>query len=406
MPVLPGRTLLVALLVPIGLSAAAIADPSLVSYVFAADAAFLLVAILDLGFVAGRPLSIRRRAPRVASLGRTFEVELELESRARFPLSLRLMIDVDPAALASDSPAEPRELEPLALEVPTAGRIRTRVELRPTRRGRVELGDHFVRFASPGGFWVRQQRIAARDSIRVVPDSSKGRAAELTEPSTTQTIVMIDLEDRRAFDSMLTTAACLAESCARRSMPCGLVAFAGQTKRVVAPRAGRAAKLRLLSAIAELNSVDEPVSFEAGFASARGLVRSHSILLVLTHVDDDATLEELVEQARSAARAHSLIVALIRDPEVAELALLEGMDAHTASLARCASDVVASWRRAALALERAGVMVLEVNPDQLTESFLNALSSVASARNEDSSEYGPDSARARPEIDDRSMMGS
>ena len=49
----------------------------------------------------------------------------------------------------------------------------------PTRRGAYELGDHFVRYASPLGLLVRQTRLRARSPVKVYPDVALVRTYEL-----------------------------------------------------------------------------------------------------------------------------------------------------------------------------------------------------------------------------------
>src|SRR6185295_9241322 len=49
----------------------------------------------------------------------------------------------------------------------------------PSRRGAYELGDHFVRYASPLGLLIRQVRIPARTPVKVYPDVALVRTYEL-----------------------------------------------------------------------------------------------------------------------------------------------------------------------------------------------------------------------------------
>jgi hypothetical protein len=51
--------------------------------------------------------------------------------------------------------------------------------LKAMMRGAQKIGDHYVRYASPAGFWIRQLRIPAETKLRVFPDVQAVRHYEL-----------------------------------------------------------------------------------------------------------------------------------------------------------------------------------------------------------------------------------
>lgn len=171
MPIIPGRTLLWVLLLPLVLSLVTIFDRTYLMTMLLADVGILVLAVVDVLLVLRSPLRIERKTPSTASLARSITVELTLRNDGRRPLQVQIQQDFPDDMTASDLPVE--------LNVPGGQVGRTAYRIKAMRRGAHSLGDHFLRFPSPGGLWIRQQRIAAQDLIRVYPDVQAVRHYEL-----------------------------------------------------------------------------------------------------------------------------------------------------------------------------------------------------------------------------------
>src|SRR5690606_37679925 len=137
-------------------------ERSLVWPALALDLVIALAAAAD-ALLARRPqIFVRRVAADVMSIGRVNLVTLELRSRARRRLRVRLTVDLFEHAQSPDLPLE--------LDLAAGERRAVDLHLIPQRRGRYVLGDHWVRYPSPLGLWHRQLRLPGRQAIRVYPD--------------------------------------------------------------------------------------------------------------------------------------------------------------------------------------------------------------------------------------------
>ncbi|MBI2375291.1 MAG: VWA domain-containing protein [Deltaproteobacteria bacterium] len=366
MPVVPGPTLLFAILIPLAISAFAIAGPELRREALAADVAIALFAAVDLLFVRRPLVAIRRVVPPIASIGRTLMLELEAESLARFPLALKILVDVEPSARVDGSM--------LLLELPALARRTLHLPVRPRQRGELRIGASFVRYASPAGFWIRQLRLDAEDSIFVAPDLRGARdlaGAAVAEPSTERLVVLVDagrsFRAPHALDSALDTAVAISARCAERRDEIGLVVFRQRAVRVLPPRSNRTTHAAFVKALSAIEAADEPVSYEAALRAAHAHSRGSSRVVLFARITDEQSLVELLEAVGGHAQRREVIVALLRDPEVDQLARAGG------GAQRVAERVVSLWDRAALALVRLGATAVVAPPSELRAATLRAL---------------------------------
>ena len=105
------------------------------------------------------------------SLARPVDVTLEVKNLLRRKVRFKI----------NDAVFEQAEAEGLPQEVEIGAGLVRRVtyRLRSMQRGPQTLGPHFVRYASPGGFWIRQIRIPAENTVRVFPDVQAVRHYEM-----------------------------------------------------------------------------------------------------------------------------------------------------------------------------------------------------------------------------------
>ena len=169
---IPSRALVLLLVAPLVLGLAAAAEASLVWPMLATDGGILLAAMMDAMLARRRLVTVTRSVePGVFSVGRPNVVRLELRSLAGRATKVQVVDDLFEHATADELPLE--------VELPPRGRVAAQYRVTPSRRGQYELGDHWVRYRSPLGLWIRQLRIPARDTVRVYPDVQAVRAYEL-----------------------------------------------------------------------------------------------------------------------------------------------------------------------------------------------------------------------------------
>lgn len=425
MPFVPGRSLVLALLAPLLLALSAAAEPSLVPLVLAVDAGLLALAVVDLLFVMRPRIQVTRTLPETLSLARPVQVELEIRNLARRRLVVSLNDDVF---------AESRtEGLPLVVEVGAGQVKRASYRLSAMARGVRTLGDHWVRYASPAGFWVRQVRLPATTDVRVYPDVQAVRhyellarqnrdvwASRLTKMRGGDTeferlrdylpdddfrrvdwkatarrrklttreyqleknqnvLFLVDCgrlmtavwDDLTALDYALNATLMLSHVAVRRGDLVGLIAFDEKVQRLVPPKGGVKASNQIIQATFDLFPRMVESDYDAAFRTLRTHVKRRTLVVFITHAIDDATARRVQALSRELLPQHLPLVVLLKDREV------EARAHRTASTpeelgAQAAAAEILMWKdRLITELSRGGVMVLDVLHHQLTGAVVS-----------------------------------
>ncbi len=423
---IPSRALVVLLVAPLLLGRAAAADTSLVWPMLATDGGILLAAFADAMMARRRLVSVSRSVePGVFSVGRPNPVQLELRSLAGRALKVQLVDDLFDHATADGMPVE--------LELPPRGRVAAQYRVTPSRRGQYELGDHWVRYRSPLGLWIRQLRIPAADTVRVYPDVQAVRAYELlarqnrememvratrlrggesefeclreyTRDDEYRSIdwkatahkrklisrqyqlernqtVMFALDCGRLmtarvdglplFDHALNSALMLAHVAGRTGDQVGLFTFSDNVHSYVAPTSGPQMARRLVQTTFAVHPALRESNFQNAFLRVGAQLRKRSLLVILTQVIDDTAATELLRTTRSLGPRHLPLCVLFRDPDLEQAARPRNDRAPDLYQAAAAAELLA-WRDRLLRdLKRAGALVLDVSPRELTPALIN-----------------------------------
>ena len=422
---IPARPLVLLSLVPLALGALVLVDRSMLWPMLGVDVALVLVALGDLA-LAWRPLvSVSREAPDVFSLGRPNRVRLSLRSQARRRLSMRVTDDLFDDARAIGLPAE--------LSLPRRGTGSVEYQVEPSRRGAYALGDHFVRYPSPLGLWIRQLRLPAKDPVRVYPDLLRIRTYELLarqdrelalvratrmkggeseferlreytkddeyrsvdwkatarrqkliarqyQMESNQNVVFVleagrlmtaEVDGLSQFDHALNASLMLAHVAARAGDRVGLVGFDDRVRAFVPPGAGPRAGRRLIQASYGLHPRLVEPDWDAAFEQIGVRLRKRSLVVIFTQVVDDAAAEIVVKRTRGLLPRHLPLLVLFRDVEVERM-----LDAGTSDAvdlyARGAAAELTRWRELLVRdLRRAGANVLEAVPGELTGALVS-----------------------------------
>ncbi|AUX43039.1 hypothetical protein SOCE26_044790 [Sorangium cellulosum] len=427
---IPSRALVLLAVVPLALAALTLVDRTVLWPMLAADAAIALVAALDAA-LARRPLvSVRRKAPRVLSIGRPSPVTLELRSTARRALTVAVRDDLFEAAEAPELP--------LAAELPARGRAELRYHVQPNRRGAFALGDHHVRYPSPLGLWTRQIRVEARSPVRVYPDVQAVRAYELLarqereqsmfrasrrrggeseferlreyrrgdeyrsidwkgtarrqklisreyQLESNQSIMLLldagrlmtaETGSLSLFDHALNATLMLAHVAARGGDHVGLLAFADGVRCFAPPAGGPRAAHRIVQAGYDLHPELVETSYAEAFGALSMRVRKRTLVVIFTQVVDDVAAGELLRQTRGLLPRHLPLCVLFRDSDVdglLEPARERGGGASDAELyvKGAAAELMGHRDRLIRDLKRHGALVLDVGTSELTPGLIN-----------------------------------
>ena len=425
MPVLPGRALLLALLAPLMLSLVAIAEPSTVIPMLIIDAVIIVLALVDLAFGWRPGIEITRTVPEILSLARPVTVRLDVKNKLRRKVQVRI----------NDAVFAESETEGLPVRL-TVGRgvIRSgSYRLRAMARGPHIVGEHWVRYPSPAGFWVRQLKLPAEDEVRVYPDVQAVRHYELlartsrelmTSRATkmrggdteferlrdflpddewrridwratarrrkmtvreyqiekNQNIVfMLDCgrmmtavwDDLTALDYALNATLMLSHVAIRRGDQVGLIAFDETVTRLMKPRGGTSASNQIIQTTYDLFPKMVEADYESAFRTLKLHVRKRTLVVFISHAIDEQTAERVQRLSRDLLPTHLPLVVLIKDRALVERALMRATNNEEICTQAAAAEMLL-WRdRVHRELTRAGVLVLDVLHHQLTGALLS-----------------------------------
>jgi uncharacterized protein (DUF58 family) len=424
MPVIPGRTLLLALVLPLILALVVLVQPSTLVLMLLADAAVLLIALFDLGFVIRPAVAVSRSVPGTLSLARPVAVMLEAKNRSRRQLRLSIHDAVFAEAKTEGLPVE---------LVVSPGVVRSgSYRLSAMARGPHVLGAHHVRYPSPLGFWVRQLELPAEDRLKVYPDvqavrhyemlarqnrdafssrliklrggdteferlrdylpddefkrldwKATARRRKLTvreyQLEKNQNVVfMVDCgrtmtavwDKLTALDYALNAVLMLSHVAIRRGDQVGLLAFDERVTRLVKPRGGISASNQIIQSTYDLFPRMVESDYDAAFRALRTHVKKRTLVVFISHAIDDVTARRFQRLTRELLPQHLPLCVLLKDRELESRASQLAETLEDACVQGAAAEILL-WRdRITTQMERAGVMVLDVLHAQLTGALV------------------------------------
>jgi len=426
--VIPSRLFVLLMLVPLALAIAAIADRTLLWPMLGADGFIALVAAMD-ALLARRPLvEVRRSSREVFSIGRSNLVTLELRSKARRKLHVRVTDDLFEHASAPELP--------LALDLRPGAREQASYRVVPHRRGTYALGDHTIRYGSPLGLWIRQITQRASQPVRIFPDvqavrdyellarQSRDAAARATrrrggasefealreyqrddeyrkidwkatarrhkliartyQLERDQSVVfMLDAgrlmtaesDALSLFDHALNATLMLTYVASRGGDQVGLMTFADRVLTYLPPGPGKSASQRLIRSLFAVHPDLVETDYEGAFTSLGPRLRKRSLVVLFTQILDHNAAQQLLRLTRGLLPRHLPLVVLLRDPSIEALVQIENDQFapgdHRPYITAAAAEVL-SWREKLIRdLKRAGALVLDVLPRELSPSLVN-----------------------------------
>jgi uncharacterized protein (DUF58 family) len=424
--VIPSLRLVIATAIPVLLSLGALADATLLWPMLGVDAAVIGVALLDLFLGLGRPVTARRVAPRVLSVGRDNPVTVEIESRARRRLEVLIKDDLPEEMVSSDLPAR--------IELPPRGRRTITYHVRPSRRGALVLGDHPLRHPTPLGFWWRPTRVRAADTVRVYPDVQAVRTYDLLAKQNRETLmaraarlrggeteferlrdhqrddpfrfidwkatarrqkltvrehqkerdqlVVCVLDSGRLmtaetgglthFDHALNATLMMAHVATRSGDQIGLISFDREVRAYLPPTGGARATQRLVNVAYDLHPAMVETDFSVAFDLLTRRLRKRALVVVFTQVVDDVSAGRLLHFIRGLPRRHLPVCVLFRDGEIDRLVEEDQAAGEVGPYVRGAAAEAVLWRdRLVRDLKAGGAHVLHPLPQSLTPALIN-----------------------------------
>jgi uncharacterized protein (DUF58 family) len=417
----------------VGAAALALAAPLALRWPAAAgllpalDLLWLGALALDLALTpAPRTLEVARRSPAAFGVGRVAAVRYRWRHRARRSLLLAVRERLpDPLGGA----ATPTRL----LRVPPGEGLEERLELMPIHRGVGEGGAMAVRVGGPLGLAWRQAALtlpwtatiypvvpdaplralplqAARrreaglrtlrrpgegrlfeglrewvpgDDTRIIDWKATARrgkpiARQYEDERRQQVLIAVDagrlltaeVGGVARLESVIVAALQLARAAVEHDDNVGLMVFADEVQRYMAPARGRRALRAVLEGLARTEGRLAESDYPAAFRQLAAHNRKRALTVLFTDVIDRTASEVLVAHAATLRPRHLPLAVTLRDPALEALAA-ERPATPAAAFERAAAEELLGAREAALAEMRArGVLVLDVLPGGAGEAVV------------------------------------
>jgi uncharacterized protein (DUF58 family) len=365
-------------------------------------------------------LTLERELPAVVTLGTEAEVVWRLRNPTRRGVVVSLADELAPSLGAGSRRAQ--------LVVPAGGQARAATTIRPSRRGRFEVGEVVVRVDGPLGLAARQRRVmlpavlavhpryrsAAEAELRInrarllevglrsaagrgggtefdalreysVDDETRridwaatarsGRAIVRTYRAERNQTVLCLLDNGRTMaarvdgvprvEHAMDAVMMLTHVASRLGDRVGLLAFDRDVRAVVGPRHGAGQLARVTEALYQLEPVLVESDYRMAFSTALSRFRRRSLLVLCTELAEQAFTETLLPALPLVGRHHLVVIAAVVDPAVARWAASSPEDAGGAYRKAAAIAALAERRRVAARLRALGATVVDAPPGEL-----------------------------------------
>jgi len=391
----------------------------------------MVVAIIGVDWLrlvrVGAPIKVQRIIPRVASLGKPAEGEIELTNTS--PMNLRISL--------RDDFVDSFELDPPQLDVAVAGRSRLsfQYQILPKKRGRFDLAGIHLRIFSPFEFWVSQAVLDCPSTIHVYPDMrqiseydllarknrlallglrrtrkigqdneferlrdytqddnfkfidwrSTARRRKLTvrdyQANQSQHVVfMIDCgrmmtgteNEISLLDYSLNAMLMMAYVALKQGDSVGMISFSNRIHQLTPMRAGVQHINRLLHA--SFNQRPEFVEsrYDEAFLYLRSHFRKRALVVLITNVIDEINANQIRKYLCSLTGRHLPLGVFLRDREIFSVVNEVDFDNQESIYRGAAAVDILGWRQQVIRdLKNHGVLALDVFSDQLTAAVVN-----------------------------------
>lgn len=367
---IPSRLAVYAFVLPALLSVVTIWELRYLVFVGALDLLIVLAALIDWFSSRSDTVSIRRETRSILSIGQPNPVRLHVSSRTDRLLRVSLRDDLPRGFECPEYPVELVLLPGVTEECV--------VHWTPARRGEFQLGDHFIRFPSKWGLWVRQLHIEDPCVVRVYPDlalirtyemlarqhrqyslvkasplrGGESEFARLRDYTTDDDYRFIDWKatarrhkltarefqlesDQNVFfaldagrlmtaevggmthfDQALNSALLMAHVASRGGDRVGLMCFDSEVRAFVSPEGGPRATSRLVRATYALQPQLVESAFSQAFSIFDSKMRQRSLLVLFTQLLDDTAVDELTARLRHVSKKHVALVVVLEDTDL------------------------------------------------------------------------------------------
>jgi len=175
----------------------------------------------------------------------------------------------------------------------------------------------------------------------------------------------------RLIDYALNAILMLTSIALRNHDKVGLVTFAGQVASYLPPKGGPGQMKRIIHASYDRFAADQPSDFRAALEYLNGKWRRRTLLILITQAIDDLTFADLKKYFAPLLTRHLPLLVVLRDRDIEDIANTQPNT--TAAFYRTAAAAeYLTWRQRHVEdLRRAGILCLDVHPDNLNTTLIN-----------------------------------
>jgi len=422
--------LLLALAGVIALYASHGADPVLTAVVL--DGIWIAAVLADI-IITPRPpaVTFRRIVPAHLQCGVDNVIGVELENRSE--RSLAVAFRDDPPPSITDA------VEPVKAVLAPGGKLESEYVVRPLSRGSFGFGRARIRITGILGLVIRQYAAGEAEEIRVVPavtdvlkmlspaarrssrEAGSRRSlfrgmgtefeslreyhrddeyrhinwkasarrmkliVECFEEDRTETVILAldtgrlmraDVEGLERLEHALRSSLLLAHLALERDDRVGMLFFSDRVGNFLPPDKGKRQLQSLfsLTRAAEASGVETDYFQLIEYLDSRH--RKRSLVAIFTDFAEQGAAEQLIRYVPKLYPRHLPLVVMIQDPALAEMAEAEVGDSESLFRKAVAVDLRSERQRAAAALRKQGVLVLDCTPRSLSPELASLYAAV------------------------------
>lgn len=177
--------------------------------------------------------------------------------------------------------------------------------------------------------------------------------------------------DVAKVDYAINAVLLLAYVAAQKGDKVGLLAFADDVQRWVAPQSGKAQFHRLLEQLYAVESLSVEPDYDRAFRYFATKQHKRSLVLLFTDLTGSISADALLRQVSRLRRSHLPLLVTMRDPTVQWLAQQPVVDSPTLYQRTVAEQLLDERRLALEQLTHRGILALDVPADQLSLAVIN-----------------------------------
>lgn len=319
----------------------------------------------------------------------TASTTIEPARRGRFPMSEVTLRINGPLGLGA---RQRRVSVPTMLRVHPPFRSRDEAELRIRRARMLDIGLRSSIGVGGGTEFEQLREYTADDEYRRVDWAASARTGRTIvrtyRPEQNQTmVVMLDagrvmagrVDDVPRLEHAMDAVMMLGAVASGLGDKVGLMTFATEVDKVVAPARNRDQVSRMTEAMFDLEPALAESDYSGAFSSLLSRFRRRALIVILSDLQPQMVEDSLIPALPLILRHHLVVVGAVMDPAVVRWA--DGAAADGAETYRKAAAIaaLAERRRIALRLSGLGVTVIDAVPGQLSTRLADAYLSVKAA---------------------------